>query len=125
MDNRISSVKKVSSDEDLRGEIYDLGVDANVHVSLLTTKKGYVRGGHSHKYNEEFFVVIGKLEYHSGFEDNEQVSVFGPGSTVRTSQGIPHYIKALDDLVLVEFRPRDSEYEAIEYQPFRRLVKMS
>ncbi len=123
MTMRLSSVRKVSSSRDVRGDIFDLGELGDLHLNVLTTKRGHLRGGHSHEYNEEFFVVSGRLEFHSGFEGADKATIVGVNETFVTTPDVPHYAKALEDSVIIEFRPSGSRYDPKDYEPFRKLTR--
>ncbi|MGD0476751.1 MAG: hypothetical protein ABSB29_01125 [Nitrososphaerales archaeon] len=120
---KLSTARKVSDSDDSRGDIFELGDCGNVHINVLTTRKGHIRGGHYHDYNEEFFVVSGKFEFHSGFEGVDDITIRGANETIVTIPGVPHYVKALEDSVMIEFRPCGTKYKPIDYEPFRKLAR--
>lgn len=115
------SIKTVSSDA--RGLIYEFASNHEVHLNFQTIRKGYARGGHSHEYPEGFFVISGKIEYHTGKTDQEKVTVFGPGQVISTTLTEPHYVVALEDSVLVEVRPEGNSYHPVNYEPYRSIVE--
>lgn len=101
--------------EDERGVIQDyLGaVDA---VTMISTRKGAVRGNHVHAETDQWtFVVSGKLLTVQG---DEEPCVIGPGTGKRgilEPKGIPHAWKALEDTLCLVFTrgPRSGDqYES-------------
>lgn len=110
---------------DGRGEIFEIGDIGDLHLNVLTVKKGKVRGGHYHNYDEEFSVIYGKIEFHSGYEDQDELTIFHAGDTIVTTPNVPHYVLALEDSVMLEFRPIGTEFKAIDYGPFRKLAEAS
>jgi mannose-6-phosphate isomerase-like protein (cupin superfamily) len=114
------SVVPVSTDA--RGVIYELNVDKMVHINVLTLSKGYARGGHSHIYPEVFYLVTGRVQFHTGELGKERVFEYGPSAKIRTTLGEPHYMYALEDSTYLEIRPAGTAYQAKEYAPFRSIV---
>jgi uncharacterized RmlC-like cupin family protein len=113
-------LKKLS--KDVRGELFNLKIPAKCIINIQTTNKGYARGGHSHIYDETFFVVTGKVEYHTGRKNEEHVRIYRSGSIIRTTPGKPHYIVAREFSVLIEIRPTGTKYIAKDYKPYRSIV---
>lgn len=64
--------KKIPNFVDERGEITDIIDGDNVNsITLITSKKGAVRGNHYHKQTIQYLYLIeGKLVYYTQFEDN-------------------------------------------------------
>jgi quercetin dioxygenase-like cupin family protein len=119
--NELITVHRVSADA--RGAIYELGNHDVLHINLLTLRKGLARGGHSHSYPETFFILSGRVEYHTGSVESDAKTSHGEGSTITTTPGEPHYLLALDDSSFLEFRPAiSSNYQASDYPPFRTIV---
>jgi quercetin dioxygenase-like cupin family protein len=101
--------------EDERGVIQDLigRVDS---VTLITTKKGAIRGNHLHHETEQWtFVTIGRLLVAHGDKRSE----ITPGYRVYHPAGEPHAWKALEDsacLVLTRGPRSGQDYESDTYR---------
>ena len=115
---------------DIRGRIFELGVIDDKHVNILVTKKGGLRGGHYHGYDEEFFVVFGEVLWNTrlpeGITDSKrdfQMDPFTIGQVIKSDPGVPHMLLALTDCVVVEFRPAGTEFRAKDYEPMRALIR--
>lgn len=107
--------------KDARGEIYNLMAPSDYHIRVLTIRKGYARGGHSHEYDEVFLLIRGKVEYHTGEVGREKVQRRDQGSTIETVPSEPHYMLALEDCVALEVTP-SSNFQSREYPPYRSIV---
>ena len=121
------SVKNVSDDE--RGKIFEflpaLGT-ASIHINFMTIKAGKARGGHLHKYEEDFFVVSGQVRYLEYKEGQQELksSRHGPGDTIKTTPGVAHMIMAVLDCVIVELRPADTSFKAQNDPQMRTVVEL-
>jgi quercetin dioxygenase-like cupin family protein len=120
MKHKLFSTEKLS--QDIRGEIYELKTKDGLKVKFLTLHKGFARGGHSHPYQEEFFIISGEAEFHVGTVEAHEKATHHAGETVRIPIGVPHYVVATSDLVFAELAPLDREYVAENYEPFRSIV---
>ncbi len=89
---------------DYRGEITDIidGVDVN-SITLITSKKGAVRGNHYHKQTIQYLYLIeGRLEYYTQQEDREiEKAVLLKGDFVETPKNVKHAFKALEDSTFI------------------------
>lgn len=121
-ERRLAKGKKNPNPDDRRGDLFDLGDLGDVHLTVITTGKDKIRGGHYHLYPEEFYVISGRLEFHEGTVQNERVTEFGPDETIVTSFGVAHYAKAIEDSIMIEYRPTEIPAEAVDYKPWADLV---
>ncbi|OGU35103.1 MAG: hypothetical protein A2068_06430 [Ignavibacteria bacterium GWB2_35_6b] len=89
---------------DHRGEITDLidGFDVN-SITLITSKKGAVRGNHFHKQTIQYLYLIeGKLEYFTQHGDSEITkTVLNKGDFVETPKNVKHAFKALENSIFL------------------------
>jgi quercetin dioxygenase-like cupin family protein len=96
--------KRVPNFIDHRGEITDIidGVDVN-SITLMTSKKGAVRGNHYHKQTIQYLYLIkGKLEYYTQQGDNEiEKTVLLKGDFVETPKNVKHAFRALEDSTFI------------------------
>jgi quercetin dioxygenase-like cupin family protein len=121
--DELFSINKLS--EDSRGAIYELKTKNGLKAKFLTLRKGFARGGHSHPYQEEFFMISGEVEFHLGTVEKERKATHYGGEIVRIPKRVPHYVIAVSDSVFAELAPRDRKYEAENYEPFRSIVVKS
>ena len=124
-ERKLSIAKKNPNKDDKRGDLFDLGDLGEVHINVLTTGKNRIRGGHYHDYPEEFYIISGKLEFHELVDGKEVINYFGPDKTIVTTPNIPHYAKAVEDSVMLEYRPKKISYKATDYDPWRKLAEES
>jgi len=89
---------------DQRGEITDIidGIDVN-SITLITSKKGSVRGNHFHKLTTQYvFLIEGKLEYYSQKDEQRiEKNILDKGDFVETPENVKHAFKALEDSVFI------------------------
>lgn len=92
--------RRVPSHSDGRGEITDILVGESVDgVSLITARKGAVRGNHYHEVTEQYlYMLSGRLEWvaRSPGHETERV-VMEAGDIVHTPPGEHHALRALED----------------------------
>lgn len=104
--------------EDSRGRILRLELNGKEYI-ILETKKGKKRGGDYHNVVQYNTVLEGKIK---AITVNEQKTL-DPGDSITFEVGIPHYIEALEDSIMLEWKdkPGDKKY----FVPFRKLVEDS
>ncbi|MEK7629885.1 MAG: WxcM-like domain-containing protein [Patescibacteria group bacterium] len=114
--------KKPINFEDSRGSIRDIIVGQDVDsVTIITCKKGSVRGNHFHKKSSQYtYIVKGSFTYASKKDNN-------PVETIEVKEGdltlsIPneqHAFKALEDSVLLQLSKGPRQGENYENDTFR------
>ena len=108
--------------EDVRGKILFCKHD-DLSVNLAEIKKGFARGGHYHKYDQDHFIISGKLEYIT--EDietkKETKMIIDKPILIHVPANIAHLFVALDDTVFAESFPQ--KYHAVDYPKFRKIVE--
>jgi len=96
--------KKLPNFIDQRGEITDIidGIDVN-SITLITSKKGSVRGNHFHKLTTQYvFIIEGELEYYSQDEDQPiEKQILHKGDFIETLKNVKHAFKAIEDSVFI------------------------
>jgi quercetin dioxygenase-like cupin family protein len=97
--------------EDRRGVIQDLlgPVDS---VTQIFTKKGSVRGNHTHKETVQWtYIVYGLLRVAWREDDGVHEDIYGPGDLIKESASVPHAWKAEIDTKVLVFTngPRSGE----------------
>jgi len=112
-------LKKVHSDE--RGEIYIITslLPDNKEVTILTTNKGFARGGCIHHLNDERFVVIkGMVRY---FVEGRLSSFYNKGTSGFIGRGKAHYLIAITDSVVMEWGATVEEKKE-KHKEWRKIV---
>ena len=108
--------------EDIRGKILFCKHD-HLSVNLAEIKKGFARGGHYHKYDQDHFIISGKVEYIA--EDieakKETKIVIEKPTLVHVPANTAHLFIALEDTVFAESFPQ--EYHAVDYPKYRKIVE--
>ncbi len=108
--------------KDKRGEIncfYNKGTE----YTILTTKKGFARGGCIHKLNNEYFTILkGSVEYHIINPMGRQfISILCQGTAGVVPRNYPHYLIALEDAITLEWGALPKEKKE-KHKPTRRIV---
>jgi len=108
--------------EDVRGKIIFYSYN-NKKVNVAEIKKGYARGGHYHKFDQDHFIISGKLEYR---EKNlktgkEEIKIIDKPSIIHVPANSAHLLLALEDSLF--FEVYDGKYEAANYPEYRKIVE--
>ena len=94
-------------------------------LHFVKTQKGFSRGGHYHKFKSDHILLQGKIEFKE-FNMNtnlEQIRILSAPVTITVEPNIAHLLTALEDSLFLEsFK---TKYSAIEYLPYRNIVKKS
>ncbi len=107
---------------DARGEIVDLLENENINaVTLITFRKGAVRGNHFHKHTTQWnYVISGCIRLVSQVPGSPTCEVvMRPGDLAATGPDEHHALEAREDSVLMVFTkgPRGGkEYESDTYR---------
>ncbi len=113
--------------KDERGEIIDLIVNENINaVTLVTCKKGAVRGNHYHKKTTQWeYLISGKIKLVSQRDNEEKVeTIVEEGELVITPPNEKHAIVALEDSELMVFTSGPRSGEGYETDTFRLEVPL-
>ena len=103
---------------DDRGEIIDLLENENINaVTIVTFKKGAVRGNHYHKQTIQWnYLMSGKIKLLSQVPGAQvEETVLNPGDFVATVENVRHALIGMEDSSLMVFTkgPRGGkEYES-------------
>lgn len=115
-------VRPKPSFQDARGEIIDLLEHETINaVTIVTFKKGAVRGNHYHKHTIQWnYLVSGTIRLLSQEPGRDVVEVIlTPGEMAMTEANVSHALVGLADSVLMVFTrgPRGGkEYETDTYR---------
>ena len=114
-------IKKVHSDN--RGDVYSFEIGERTHT-IITFEPGLFRGGHYHKTSQWHICLAGILLVKLCTPDGstEETKLLTEGQSLLIPARVPHLFKAIDGpAVLAE--SRTGEYEATDYEPYRKLAR--
>lgn len=133
-------MKKIHADE--RGEIYSIpltetmislekspygwGKDVALDISdsikediaILTTHKGYARGGHSHPDRDEYFIVVkGIVKYWvDGISE-----IYHEGMSDVVPKDSPHFFLSLKESLIIHWGA--NEKKTVKHDGYRKMVE--
>ena len=108
--------------QDSRGEIYSISLPDGHELMLVHSTPGAFRGGHSHSCGELVMMLVGYMQYHKD-EDND-LTLFSPGSISFNSPGQVHMGEFLEDSWLIEYKlAKKGEWTQEDYPPMRENVR--
>jgi len=119
-------VKLEKIHEDKRGEIYCFDINGKEFL-LLSTKKGFSRGGEIHDRNQYLIVLEGEIEVMLYDVDNKTEGIshrynpVGQGELVKIPIGTPHYMTALTDSLVLEWKGK--KWDCKEAKEMARLYR--
>ena len=87
---------------DERGLLVQLVREGYKQVNVVTSKKGYKRGGHYHKLNHEsFYVVSGAIDVIARYDGKEKSYHFNAGDMFDIPPMVAHDFIFLEDTTLI------------------------
>jgi dTDP-4-dehydrorhamnose 3,5-epimerase-like enzyme len=108
--------------DDVRGKIrfYSHG---KMKINLIETKKGFARGGHYHKYEQDHILISGQVEvrYYDISTSQESIQTFKTPSIIHIPKNIAHLFIAVEDSIFIE--TSDSKYEVTNFPKYRQIVE--
>ena len=92
-------------------------------INLIETRKGFARGGHYHKYEQDLILISGHVEVRlfNNATSQETIHTFKAPSIIHIQENIAHILIALEDSVSVEMF--GSDYMAINFPKYRQIVE--
>lgn len=116
----------IDSSEDERGHISFPENDPDVEVGFQSIHKGKARGGHKHTYEEEFYVISGKVLFISRDAKGMLLkpTVFKKGDTIKTTPNEAHMVLALEESALAMFKPKGKEYKPDDDAELKTIVEI-
>lgn len=109
---------------DDRGELYSISLPDNRELMLLHSKKGSLRGGHSHSVPETVMVLTGRMDYHKKHKDVDFTVRLGAGEVSSNAAGQVHMGEFTEDTWLIELKhARKGEWEQHDFEPWRKRVR--
>ncbi len=114
--------------EDSRGASYRVLLPDNTEMILIFTKKGAMRGGHSHDRPETSMVLSGRMKYwKKSLDGKEEEFEHGPGETLHNEAGEVHMALAMEDGWMMDWKigTKVGECVTTNYAPYRARVHAS
>ncbi|MEK6927740.1 MAG: hypothetical protein AABX11_04875 [Nanoarchaeota archaeon] len=116
--------------EDYRGKIADIFYNQNIqHVSIISSKKGALRGDHYHKNTTQHMLITkGALEYwYKPFDSNEpaKMILLKTGDLVSTPPNEIHALRIVEENEFVVFTQGirgGKDYEADTYRITQTII---
>lgn len=113
----IKSIKPAFEDE--RGKISDILDDENIlHVGIITSKKGTIRGNHYHNKAKQFnYILKGKMELtikKVDGDDPERKYILQKGDFVGIPVRVIHSLRALEDSEFIDLNTESRSGEGYE-----------
>ena len=115
--------------KDDRGEMYTINLPGDRELMLLFSKKGSLRGGHSHDVPEAVMVLSGRMRYHKlvmpDFPAIATFSTLSDGDSSTNRAGEIHMGEFLEDTWLIEWKvgTTKSGWKNTNYEPWREKVR--
>lgn len=108
--------------EDVRGKII-FYTHGKMKINFIETRKGFARGGHYHKYEQDHTLISGQVEvrFHDISTSQETIQIFKAPSIIHVPKNIVHLFIALEDSTFIE--TSDSEYEMTNFPKYRQIVE--
>jgi quercetin dioxygenase-like cupin family protein len=114
--------------EDSRGASYRVIFPDDTEMILIYTKKGAMRGGHSHDRAETSMVLSGRMKYWKKLNNGKEIEFeHGAGETLHNEPGEVHMAQALEDGWLMDWKVATKIGECVttNYEPYRSKIKKS
>ena len=108
---------------DSRGEIYSITLPDDKELMLLHSKKGTLRGGHSHDVDEVVVLLTGRMLYYKdGIDGHFEMLIGGEASC--NPAWLIHMGEFLEDTWLIEQKlAKKGEWKNIDHAEWRERVK--
>lgn len=103
--------------EDERGEIYSIPLSGKEDIAIITTNKGYARGGHKHPNNDEYFIVVKGIIKLWMDESHE---LYHEGMSECIPHGCRHFFISLTDSIIIHWGA--DETQTVEDHEYRGYV---
>ena len=93
----MKKIKLKIAHKDKRGVIIDLLDNIKINsITLITIKKGHVRGNHYHKKTWQWnYVISGKMKLIILKKNKKKEILLGPGELVLSPPNVPHALKGI------------------------------
>lgn len=111
--------------KDYRGQTWRIVFPDNREAMLIFTKKGFLRGGHSHSKPEISLLLTGKVRTWKIINGEEVITEKSAGEFMSNQAGEPHLTLALEDYWLIDWKigAHIGEWETTNYEPYRAKVR--
>jgi quercetin dioxygenase-like cupin family protein len=111
--------------KDARGASWSLLFPDGSEAVLIFTKKGMLRGGHSHDRPETSLLLTGRIKYWKiDLDGRETEFVHEAGQELHNAPGEIHMAEALEDYWLFDWKvgAKMGETKTTNYPPYREKV---
>ena len=114
--------------KDDRGEINDILEDENIlHIGLITSKAGAVRGNHYHNKAKQFnYIISGEVELITKDLDDPNAEIkrviLKKGDFVSIPTRVIHTVKAIEDSVFLDFNTESRSGQGYEEDTVRVII---
>ena len=109
--------------EDNRGKIFDLLDDEVImHVGIITSEPGAIRGNHYHKITKQFnYIIKGKAKLNIKYVDNgtEESFEVGVGDFISIPPRVVHTFTAIDYFVMLDLNTLSRSDDGYEKDTIR------
>lgn len=106
---------------DVRGKIIFCSY-GKLKINFVQTKKGFLRGGHYHKFKSDHILLRGKIEFKTLnlATNTEQIYILSAPDNISVDPNTAHLLTSLEDSLFLEYF--DTDYSSIDYLPYRSIV---
>jgi hypothetical protein len=110
--------------QDQKGEVWRMTHDST-KVTILYNRAGKYSGGHSHNIETVQLVIHGAVEARTMEGDKETTKTYRVGEAIIQKPGIPLMTRALEDAIIVEYRPgvKADTVTTTPYAPYDEIIK--
>ena len=109
--------------EDDRGKIFDLLDDEVImHVGIITSEPGAIRGNHFHEITKQFnYIIKGKAKLNIKYVDNgtEELFEVGVGDLISIPPRVVHTFTAIDYFVMLDLNTLSRSDDGYEKDTIR------
>ena len=108
--------------DDVRGKII-FYLYNNMKINLIETRKGFARGGHYHKYDQDHALISGQVEvrFNDISTNQETILIFKAPTIIHIPKDIAHLFIAIEDSIFVE--TSESDYVITNFPKYRQIVE--
>jgi hypothetical protein len=118
---RIANAPVPSIYVDDRGDIHRLRVGGK-RINLLYSVKGVMRSGYLHPHTMHDTVISGRVEVWTLTEKETVKTIYEQYQHFTIEPYVPHILHFLEDSVVAEWWPHESDFQCWYYHPYRKII---
>jgi hypothetical protein len=118
---RIANAPVPSIYVDDRGDIHRLRVGGK-RINLLYSVKGVMRSGYLHPHTMHDTVISGRVEVWTLTETETIKTIYEQYQHFTIEPYVPHILHFLEDSVVAEWWPHESDFQCWYYHPYRKII---